>query len=312
MGQRFLVADRDQEWLLPPSLRDWLPAGHLAWFVIDAVEQLDLHAFYSVYRDDGQGRAAHDPAVMVALLVFSYAVGVRSSRAIERRCVEDVASRVVAGNLAPDHATIARFRGRHEQALAALFGQVLGLCAKAGLVRAGTVAVDGTKLRADASLGANRMVEALREEARRILGEAAEADAREDECFGERRGDELPAELADPATRAGRIGELLEEIDAERHAAEAEQAAKVAAFQARIEQTGKRPVGRAPTPELPDKVERALPKKVNLTDPDSRIVRDKGALIEGYNAQAVVADGQIILAAPGSPRTPTTSASSSR
>jgi transposase len=289
MARRFVSADRDQEWLLPPSLRDWLPAGHLAWFVIDAVDELDLSAFYGVYREDGQGRPAHDPAVMVALLVFSYAVGVRSSRQIERRCVEDVATRVVAGNLAPDHATVARFRARHERALADLFGQVLGLCAKAGLVRAG--------LAADASLGANRSVEALREQARRVLEEAAEVDAREDELFGARRGDELPGELADPATRPGRIRRLLEELEAERRAAEAAQAAKVEAYEQARRQTGRRPPGRPPSRQLPAPVQRSLPDKVNLTDPDSRVVRHRGALIQGYNAQAIVAEGQIILAA---------------
>lgn len=297
MAQRFISADREQDFLLPPSVRDWLPAGHLAWFVLDAVDELDLSAFYGAYRADGQGRPAHDPALMVALLMFSYAVGVRSSREIERRCVEDVATRVIAANLAPDHATIARFRARHAQSLADLFGQVLALCARAGLVRAGTIAVDGTKLRAHASLEANRTIEALREEARRIVDEAEAVDAREDELFGERRGDELPAELADPATRAGRIRRLLEELDAERAAAEGAQQAKVDAYERTVRERGKRPVGRPPERELPDKVERALPKKVNITDPDSRVVKDKGALIQGYNAQAAVADGQIIVAA---------------
>ena len=114
MAQNFLACDRDQELLLPPSLREWLPEGHLAWFVIDAVAALDLRLFYAVYRDNGQGRAAHDPAMMVALLLYSYAIGERSSRRIERRCVEDVATRVICANQRPDHTTIARFRQRHE------------------------------------------------------------------------------------------------------------------------------------------------------------------------------------------------------
>ena len=295
MGQRFVSADRDQEFLLPPSLRDWLPAGHLAWFVIDAVDQLDLAAFYGVYREDGQGRPAHDPAVMVALVLFSYAVGVRSSRQVERRCVEDVATRVIAANLTPDHATIARFRARHEQALGDLFGQVLGLCSKAGMLRAGTIAVDGTKLSANASMEANRTLEGLREEARRAVAEAGEVDALEDRLFGDARGDELPAELADPATRAERIKRLLGEMEADRAEAEAGQADKVAAYEAKVAD-GRRPRGKPPARKLPHKVERALPKKVNLTDPDSRVVNDKGALIQGYNAQAAVADGQIIVA----------------
>src|SRR3954467_7316849 len=156
MAQNFLGCDREQELLLPPSLREWLPEGHLAWFVIDAVVQLDLSAFYGGYRANGHGRAAHDPAMMVALLLYCYAIGERSSRRIERRCVEDVAVRVICANQAPDHTTIARFRQRHERALAALFGEVLALCAEAGLVRVGLIAVDGTKLRANAASRATR------------------------------------------------------------------------------------------------------------------------------------------------------------
>src|ERR687893_2346031 len=139
MAQNFIACDRDQELLLPPSLREWLPEGHLAWFVIDAVATFDLSAFYTAYRADGHGRAAHDPAMMVALLLYGYALGERSSRRLERRCVEDVAARVICANQAPDHATIARFRQRHEAALAGLFSEVLALCAQAGLVRVGVI-----------------------------------------------------------------------------------------------------------------------------------------------------------------------------
>jgi transposase len=123
VAQNFLPCDRDQELLLPPSLREWLPEDHLAWFVLDAVAELDLGAFYLAYRHDGWGRAAHDPQLMVALLVYAYAIGERSSRAIERRCREDVAFRVITANQIPDHATIARFRVRHEQAVGELFGR---------------------------------------------------------------------------------------------------------------------------------------------------------------------------------------------
>src|SRR3954466_3658895 len=189
MAQNFIACDREQALLLPPSLREWLPAGHLAWFVLDAVEQIDLTAFYAAYRADGHGRAAHDPAMMVALVLYAYAVGERSSRRIERRLREDVAFRVIAANEAPDHATIARFRVRHEQRLAGLFTQVLGLCGEAGLVSVGVIALDGTKLHAAASGQANRGYEQI---AREILEEAAAVDAAEDAEFGERRGDELP------------------------------------------------------------------------------------------------------------------------
>jgi transposase len=147
MAQNFLGCDREQSLLLPPDLRDWLAEDHVAWFVIEAIEELDLEPFYAAYRADGHGRAAHDPKMMLALLVYAYCVGERSSRGIERRCREDVAFRVVCANQLPDHATIARFRVRHQQALAELFGQVLGLCAEAGLVRPGVIAVDGSKLR---------------------------------------------------------------------------------------------------------------------------------------------------------------------
>ncbi len=161
MAQNFFACDREQALLLPPSLREWLPSDHLAWFVLDAVEQIDLTAFYAAYRADGHGRAAHDPAMMVALVLYAYAVGERSSRGIERRCVEDVAFRVVAANQVPDHTTILRFRGRHEDALAGLFGEVLGLCAQAGAVSVGVIALDATRMRANAADSANRSYEQL-------------------------------------------------------------------------------------------------------------------------------------------------------
>src|SRR5918992_1335802 len=182
MPQNFLACDREQELLLPPSLWEWLPEDHLAWFVIDAVAAMDLAAFVAAYRVDGSGRPAHDPAMMVALLLYAYAVGERSSRRIERRCVEDVATRVICANRAPDHTTIARFRQRHESALAELFGEVLWLCAEAGLVRVGVIAVDGTKVAANPSPQATRDYEQI---AREILAEADAVDAEEDATFGD-------------------------------------------------------------------------------------------------------------------------------
>ncbi|MCW3049821.1 MAG: family transposase, partial [Solirubrobacterales bacterium] len=151
MGQRFVVCDRDQSFLMPPDVREWLSDGHLAWFVIDAVGEMDLGSFYGAYRQDGRSRPAYDPAMMVALLLYAYARGTRSSRAIERACEEDVAFRVLAAQQRPDHATIARFVERHQDAIAGLFGEVLSLCAKSGLVNVGVIAVDGTKLAGNAS-----------------------------------------------------------------------------------------------------------------------------------------------------------------
>ena len=150
MGQNFIACEREQSFLMPPDVREWLPEGHLALFVIDAVAEMDLSAFYGAYRSDGHGRAAYEPAMMVALLLYAYARGTRSSRAIERACEEDVAYRVIAAHLRPDHATIARFVERHQGALADLFGGVLGLCAQAGLATVGVIAIDGTKVHANA------------------------------------------------------------------------------------------------------------------------------------------------------------------
>jgi transposase len=297
MARNFLSCDREQAMLLPASVSEWLPAGHLARFVVEVVERLDLGAFYAVYREDGSGRPAHDPAMMVALVLYNYAVGVRSSRVIERRCVEDVACRFVAANRAPDHVTINRFRARHQDALSGLFADVLALCAQAGMMRVGTVAVDSTKLAADASLGANRSYEGLRAQARRIVEQAAAIDAAEDELYGDKRGDELPEELADPKTRGARIKQLLDELEAERERAEAEHEAKRAAYQEHVQRTGRRPAGRPVGAALPKGQQALFARQVNLTDPDSGIVSDRGKLIQGYNVQTAVADGQVILAA---------------
>ncbi len=295
MTQNFLSCDREQELLLPPSLRDWLPEGHLAWFVLEMIEEIDLAAIYRAYRPDGQGRAAHEPAMMTALFLYAYAVGERSTRAIERRCVEDVAFRVIAANRAPDHTTISRFRARHEQALAGLFCDVLVLCAKAGLVSVATVAVDGTKLSANASLDANRSYESIRADVERYFRESAEIDAAEDELYGDRRGDELPAELADPTTRREALRRAKAELEAEHAARQADYDARTRSHREHVERTGKRPRGRPATARPQD--DALFAAKRNLTDLDSRIVRDKGARIQGYNAQAVVAEGQIIIAA---------------
>src|SRR4051795_1123493 len=210
MAQNFIACDREQELLLPPSLREWLPEDHLAWFILDAVEAMDLKAFLAGYREDGWGRAAHDPAMMVALLVYAYAVGERSSRRIERRCHDDVAVRVITANQAPDHTTIARFRQRHEKPLGELFGEVLELCGEAGLVNVDVVAVDGTKVHANASQHANRDYERI---AREILEEAGRVDAEEDEQFGDRRGDELPPELSTSQGRRGWLREAKRRLD---------------------------------------------------------------------------------------------------
>lgn len=273
MAQNFIRGDREQLFLMPPDVREWLPEGHLALFVVDVVGGLDLSRFVTRYRPDGRGGAAYDPTVMVALLVYAYCVGERSSRRIERRCVEDVAYRVVAGNLSPDHATIARFRVEHEAALSQLFVQVLALCKEAGLVRVGAVAVDGTKMVAAASLAANmsdaQLQAAIAKQVAKILAEAAAIDAAEDELYGDARGDELPPELADRDSRLRRLAEARERL-----AARAKEDA-------------------ASAPDAPA----AGTQRVNVTDPESRIMKTAKGWVQGYNAQAAATIDQVVVAA---------------
>jgi transposase len=316
MAQNFIGCDRDQVLLMAPSLRDWLPADHLAWFVISAVEGMDLAAFYAVYRLDGQGRPAHEPAMMVTLLVYAYARGQRSSRRIERACVEDVAFRVIAANVVPDHTTIARFRQRHQDALGGLFGDVLALCAEAGLAGVEVLAVDGTKLHANASGHANRDYEQLANE---ILSDAAAVDRAEDERFGDRRGDELPERLTSEGGRRAWLEAAKQRLQA-RRAAEGEPVASsrperlreakrrleeeleiecranaaYEAWRARgVMSNGRRLI----TPNQPYQPPERPVGRVNVTDPDSKTVKVPKGFIQGYNAQAAVNARQIVIAA---------------
>jgi transposase len=316
--QNFIACDRDQELLLPPSLKDWLPDDHLAWFVLESVDELDLSEFYADYREDGWGGAAHDPKMMVALFIYAYSIGVRSTRQIERRCTEDVAFRVICAGQAPDHATIARFRKRHERAIDELFGGVLELCARSGLVKVGVVSVDGTKIAASASHHANRTYQQIAEE---ILKEAAEIDAAEDELYGEARGDELPEGFRTsterrarfreakqaleeerkanaqpvPRDRQKRLGEcknrLEEELELKRRTAEEHEAwrKRGIAKDGSRRMTGHNMKPR-PVPEEPT-------GKINVTDPDSRNLKTTRGWVQGYNAQAVVTEDQVIVAA---------------
>jgi transposase len=198
MAREFDGVDRGQLMLMPPSLTEWLPDDHLVWTVLGAVDQMDLGRFREAYRLGAAGRAPFDPAVMVALLLYAYARGIRSSRGIERACHEDVAFKVITGMRTPDHSTIAEFRRRHESEICSLFDEVLGLCREAGLVSVGVITIDGTKIKANASMDQNRTYSGLVKD---ILREAEEVDRREDELYGERRGDELPESLRNPETR---------------------------------------------------------------------------------------------------------------
>jgi transposase len=202
MAYNLLPYDREQGYLMRPTLREWLAEGDLAWFVLDTVEQMELGEFYASYRKDGCGAAAYDPSMMVAVLLYAYCRGIRSSRRIARALERDIGFRVVSANQQPDFRTACRFRAEHEKALERLFTQVLRLCREAGLVKLGVVAIDGTKVAADAALDANRSYGSLEEEVRQMLAEAKQVDAEEDALYGsERRGDELPDGLGRRADR---------------------------------------------------------------------------------------------------------------
>jgi transposase len=246
MAKRYRPVDRDQAFLFPPDMREWLPADHPVHLVITVVEDhLDTSAFHAGRKTGGAGTAGYDPDMLVTVLAWAYAHGVTSSRRMEELCRTDVAFRLIcAGNL-PDHATFARFRKESGGAAAAFFAQVLVLCARLGMGRLGTVALDGMKIAASASKAANRGEEKLRELAERAVAAHTAADAAEDELYGEgRRGDEVPPEAWSPRRRGERIRAALAQLEAEREAAEAEQQAKAEGFRER-QRAGQR-TGRGP------------------------------------------------------------------
>jgi transposase len=308
----FRAYDPDQVVLMAPVLQDWIPEGDLAHFVSDLVESgaLDLSAIYASYEDE-RGYPPYDPRLMVKLLIYGYADGVVSSGKLERASYRDVAVRMLCADQHPDYRSIARFRVRHLEALAELFVQALRLCRTARLVGLGTLALDGTKLRANASrhkaMSYERMVKkeaeldaeiaALRERVERLLADAEATDAAEDERFGaDRRGDELPAELVRREDRLARIREAKQELEAEAAAAET-------ARRAEMGEQGKTPRnppgGRDPFTPKP-KAQR------NFTDPDSRIMKTAdGAFHQCYNGQAIVdSTAQVIVVAELSDQAP--------
>jgi transposase len=235
MAKRYRPVDRDQPFLFPPDMREWLPEDHPVWLVIRVVEgHLDTSAFHARRKTGGPGTAGYDPDMLATVLVWAYAHRVVSSREIERLCRTDVAFRVIcAGNL-PDHSTVARFRGDFGEAAGEFFAQVLILCARLGMGKLGTVALDGMKIAASASKAANRTEEGLRKLAEQAVAAHAAADAAEDELFGEgRRGDEVPEQAWSPRSRDERIRAALAGLEAERRAAKAQQEAKAEAFRER-------------------------------------------------------------------------------
>ena len=363
MAHEFVGCDRDQLLLMPPALQEWLPEDHLVWTVLGAVDQMNLERFERAYRLGAAGRPPFDPRVMVALLLYAYSRGSRSSRRIERACREDVAFKVITGMRCPDHSTIAEFRRRHQDDIAELFDDVLGLCQEAGLVSVGVITIDGSKMKASASMDQNRSYRGL---VREILREAEETDRAEDELFGqEHSGDELPeplrtaegrkqalahakrrieerkgkqindepvaemevdpgsAVLSKPGRRGGRrewlrtarrelethrsleqrpvardrddrrfqaLGRLEENLRVELAANDAYEHWRTTSrdIRGRVMKGNHKPFL---APEEPE-------GQINLSDPDSRVMRTQGMPPrQAYNAQAAVNDQQVILAA---------------
>jgi transposase len=305
MGKTFRPYQPEQTLLLPPSLRDWVPEEHLSTFVSDVVDELDLDAIVASYEQgDGRGMPPYDPRMMVKLLVYGYCVGKPSSRKIERATWEDVAFRVLSGDQHPDHDSIAAFRRRHLTALGDLFVQVLQLCRRAGLVKLGQVAIDGTKIKANASrhkaMSYERMVQSekeLKKQVVELLERAQRVDAQEDEAYGEgRRGDELPAELARRESRLRKIQEAKAALEAE--AKQRAQAARPA-VEARRAAREKRSAQRRGRSIVDPKSEPEPKAQRNFTDPDSRIMLDSAtkSYMQAYNAQvAVDSEAQVIVA----------------
>ncbi|MFH1620412.1 MAG: IS1182 family transposase [bacterium] len=297
----FRPCDRDQMLLLPPSLREWLPKGHLVYFVADLVESLDLSEILDCYGGPARGTVPYDPKMLTAVLIYGYCTGVFSSRRIARKLDEDVALRVLAANQRPDHGTISDFRKAHLKALSGFFRQVLKLCQKAKLVKLGHVALDGTKIQANASKHKAMSYERMGKEEARLTAEieamfreAQRIDDEEDALYGkDRRGDELPAELAIRETRLKRIQEAKAELERE---AKEEAEAKKREQAGREEDAGKK----GPRPKEPSGEPDSKAQK-NFTDPESRIMPspiNTGSFVQGYNCQAAVDEkSQIIVAA---------------
>lgn len=255
MAKSYRPVDRGQEFLLPPSMLDWLSGDHLVWFVIEAVKRLDTAAFHRRAKLGGVGRRGYDPDMLLTLFIYAMAHGESSSRRIERLCHTDVAFRVVCAQDVPDHTVLARFRKNHEAALTALLTESLVLAAELGMVSLGVVAFDGTKIAANASKDANRSEAHLRKLAEEFVEQVAETDEAEDALFGEdNRGDELPEPVADRTHRGERITQALEQIAARRRSTEKARRARAERAQAYEQAAQSDQVPKGPPPRDADPV----------------------------------------------------------
>jgi transposase len=301
MSKQFRAWKIDDLQLLPPSVQDYVPGDHLSRFVVGMVgESLDLAAIEGSYRSE-VGQPAYDPRLMTALLLHGYASGLYSSRRLARACVERADFMMIAAGDAPDFRTISEFRKRHLEALAGLFVQVLRLAAKAGLVKLGHVALDGTKIKANASKHKAMSYERMKKreaelaaEVDRWLKAAEAADREEDARYGDRRGDELPDWVADKQKRLEKIRQAKAELEAEARAAAEEERRRRQKAEEDRRAAGRKKSGK---PAAPPKEEPPAKAQRNFTDPESRILKSKDGFIQGYNAQAAVdSERQIIVA----------------
>lgn len=336
MARNYREVNRDQPFLLPPDMRDWLPEDHLAWFLLDVIAELDTRVLHARSRKGGVGREGYDPDMLLGLWIYASARGISSSRQIERACVEDVAFRVLCGQDVPDHTVLARFRQRHQDAMADLFAQVLALCVRQGLGRFGVIAIDGTKIRANASPAKTVTVTRLRQIARDELDKAAAVDAAEDAA--NESHDDVPPGMGAGSDRRSRIRQALadveQQIDAEnlplierREQQVADAKAQLVAEERVVQERLTSP-RRGPEPKPNPRAlqrrrdavavaerrlaaakqkhaaqldgqnveSRSLPQR-NITDPQSRLMRSRGGFVQGFNAQLAVTDDGLIVAA---------------
>lgn len=311
MARNFRSYNINQPLLFESNPRDWLPDGHIAFFISDIVESMDLSFIYNSYRMKA-GRPAYDPRLMLKLLIYGYSKGVRSSRAIERATVDDVAFRVLAANNHPDHDSIAEFRRRHLEAFHAIFLNVLDLCGKAGLLKCNHVSLDGTKVKANAKKSKSRKYpellksrEELEFEVQMIIDQAEEIDRTEDKLYGKgKRGDEIPPELKNKKKRKALIDRLVAEIEKEAKAKVKEYPSKKEEMKKEddewMAETGLKFERRPPKNPTGKPVEKIIESRRNPTDYSSRIMKQSstGGYIQGYNCQAAVdVESQVIVAA---------------
>ncbi len=283
MARGFIKGDKQQMLLFPPSIDEWVAEDHPVRFVQSCLDQMELTCFYESYSREG--RPPYDPKTMLGILIYAYSKGMRSSRKISKACEDEIPFRWISSNIVPDHRAICRFRARHEKDFKQIFNETLRLCSESGLLRLGKLFLDGTKVKANAALCSNHTLDHIN----KILEEAEAIDKKEDEEYGESvRGDRLPKELVNPVDRIKRIKEAKKRLDEELKNKQDEQARKVKEHQSSGPKKGRKP-------KSPDDV--TIKKKANITDPESRIMKDRKGFVQAYNCQAACTQDQIIVSA---------------